>query len=39
MKITDFKEKDFIRIGEDYLLFKDKLLGKGSYGNIYLGII
>jgi hypothetical protein len=36
MKVKDFKNENYITIG-DFLLFKDKLLGKGSYGNIYLG--
>mgnify|MGYP000985067204 CR=1 FL=1 len=36
MKISNLQKENYITIG-DYLLFKDKLLGRGSYGNIYLG--
>ena len=37
MKSTESISLESLEIGADYILFKNKFLGKGAFGNLYLG--
>ncbi len=37
MNSTANTSEDLVKISEDYVLYKNKFLGKGAFGNLYLG--
>lgn len=37
MKSNRQTTEESFNIGEDYILYKNKFLGKGAFGNLYLG--